>query len=452
MWRSARFFSRPGGTRKRGALHEAAGARDPEGRATDSSPLFALNFRTDLSAAAGSTSMRAWGRSSRESRAFGFMSWPCAARPERRLRIGYVSGDFRKHPIGLFIRPVFAQHDRDQVDVYCYSNDTTDDEITRELRNSADHWSAIAGLDDRLVTDRIREDAIDVLIDLSGHTERHRLAVFARHPAPVQATWMGYLNTTGVRAMDYRICDAYTDPAGATESFSTEQLYRLPHSQWCYAPYYDIAPVTVPHRERPDALVFGSFNQVSKITEACVDRWSEVLRRLPHSELVILDVPPGRSRSALLDRFARAGVDVARITARGREDILSYFTAIGNVDIALDTMPYNGATTTLDTLWMGTPLIALRGDTGIARGGFSILSTLCLPELIAETPAAYVEANVQLARDAAERTRLRTLLRPRLMASPLADTRGFVSDLEAGYRTMWRRWCDEQLRPAPSAR
>jgi len=428
------------------SAYEAASARDPGRQVTGSSPLFALNFRSDVPAETVFDEHVRVGTHLTRTGGIPFTSWTCAAQSDRLLRIGYVSADFRKHPIGLFIRPVLALHDREHFEVHCYSNDASDDEITHDLRHKADHWHPIAGLDDVLVIERIRSDAIDVLVDLSGHTERNRLAVFARHPAPVQATWMGYLNTTGVRAMDYRICDAYTDPPGETERFNTERLQRLPHSQWCYAPYYDVPDVHTPHPDRPDGLVFGSFNQVSKITDATVALWSDVLRRVPEGELVIMDVPAGRARAALLDRFTREGVDASRITMHGRKDILSYFSAIGHVDIALDTTPYNGATTTLDTLWMGTPVVALRGQTGIARGGFSILSTLGLEELIAETPDAYVEANVRLAKDPAARSRLRTSLRTRLMASPLTDTRAFVADLEAAYRVMWRRWCDEQLR------
>jgi protein O-GlcNAc transferase len=373
-----------------------------------------------------------------------FTSWPGSPDPDRRLKVGYVSGDFRAHPVGLFLHPVLAQHDRASFDVYCYSNRDLVDDMTHALRRAADHWEVVARFGDDLLAKRIRDNEIDILVDLSGHTSGNRLGVFARHPAAVQVTWLGYLNTSGLPSMDYRLCDRYTDPIGATERFHTEQIYRMPHSQWCYAPIHDVPLVADPHPERPGALVFGSFNQYAKISDACLDLWCRILAEVPDATLAILDVPGGRTREMFLQRLIRRRIDPGRVVIHGRKSILDYFAAISSVDIALDTLPYNGATTTLDTLWMGVPIVALRGGRAISRSSYSIMRSLDLPELIAADPEEYVRLNVGLAHDPRMRRHLRGTLRDRLKLSPLMDSAGFVRDLEAAYRQMWRTWCQSR--------
>ena len=365
--------------------------------------------------------------------------------PERRLRLGYVSGDLKQHPVGLFMRPVLTLHDRSKYEVHCYFNSEKADHATHVLRQSSDDWHDIEGLADADAASLIRSHHIDILIDLSGHTDNTRLPVFAQRAAPVQATWLGYLNTTGLQTMDYRICDGHAERNGIADRLHTEQLYRLPDSQWCYAPWFDVKSIGVPHSDRPKALVFGSFNQLQKIGDASLDIWCSVLRALPEAELLVIDVSEERSRRTLLDKFAQRSIVPERVTLRGRMDILEYFGTIGNVDIALDPYPYNGATTTLDTLWMGTPMVALEGDRGVARGGYSILRSLGLDELIAgATPEEYVDVNVRLAHDGIWRKALRASLRARMEASPLMDTSKFVAALEAGYRQMWRNWCSTE--------
>jgi predicted O-linked N-acetylglucosamine transferase (SPINDLY family) len=357
------------------------------------------------------------------------------------LRLAYVSGDFGPHPVAFFLRPILQHHDRSQFEVYCYSNSSQPNEIEPTLRARSDHWRTIAGLDDTRVIDQIRSDRIDILVDLSGHTNRGRLPVFARHPAPVQATWLGYLNTTGLPAMDYRITDAHTDPIGMTEHLHAERLVRMPHSQWCYFAWEEVAPIARPHADRPDAIVFGSFNQYAKITDASLALWSRILAQLPGAEVVVFDVRQARSAHVLLARMQAHGIDAGRVKLRGREPVRDYFAAIGNVDVALDTIPYNGATTTLDALWMGVPVVGLRGDRGISRGTYSILRALRADELVARSADEYVALNVRLAREPGWRAHLRQSLRPRLAASPLMDPKGFTRDLEACYRQMWRNWC-----------
>jgi predicted O-linked N-acetylglucosamine transferase (SPINDLY family) len=223
-----------------------------------------------------------------------------------------------------------------------------------------------------------------------------------------------------------------------TEHLHSERLYRMPHSQWCYAPVYDVPMMKAPHAAEPGRVVFGSFNQFPKVSETCLDLWCEVLRRAPTAELRMLGVPQGKATTALLDAVARRGVDPARLAVQPRLGIAEYFEAIGDVDIALDTLPYNGATTTFDALWMGVPLVALRGDRSIARGSYSILATLGIPELLAATNVEFVERNLRLAAESGWRKELRQTLRTRMGASPLMDTVGFTRDLEHGYREMRR--------------
>ena len=353
-----------------------------------------------------------------------------------RLRIGYLSGDFIQHPVGLFLRPVLMHHDRAQFESFCYSNHTKEDGMTRELRSHADHWRSIAANDDATAAQRIRADGLDILIDLSGHSARSRLLLFNRGCAPVQAAWLGYLHSTGLRATDFRICDRHTDPAGVAEPFNVETLVRLPDSQWCYAPVFDIPRMAEPRRDPPDRVVFGSFNHASKITDRCLDLWCRVLHAVPSSELRIHAVPQGRATSELLRRVAARGIGRGRISAHPRTSIDAYFAAIGDVDIALDTFPYNGGTTTFDVLWMEVPLVALAGERSVSRSGVSILSTLQMPELIAGSDDEYVDTHVRLAAGNGWRRALRETLRTRMQQSPLMDAPRFTRNLEDAFRRM----------------
>jgi predicted O-linked N-acetylglucosamine transferase (SPINDLY family) len=241
--------------------------------------------------------------------------------------------------------------------------------------------------------------------------------------------------------MDYRIVDTHTDPVGATEHLHTEQLVRMPHSQWCYYAWHDVDWIQSPHRDRPEVVKFGSFNQYAKITEATLALWSQLLSLLDDWELTVFDVRHSATGELLLRRMAQNGIDTRRVRLRGREPIADYLRAISSVDIALDTIPYNGATTTLDVLWMGVPIVGLRGDRGVSRSTYSILRTLGLDELIADSKASFVDMNLKLAHQASLRAHLRRNLRNLMLASPLMDAQGFTRALERIYREIWQRWC-----------
>jgi predicted O-linked N-acetylglucosamine transferase (SPINDLY family) len=400
--------------------------------------LFSLNLRHDVDPAFVAA----------EHRRFGSMMAARAepasarARPARRkgrrpLRVGYVSGDLLAHPVAWFLMPVLRNHDRGEVQSYCYSSGHVD-AVTERVRAVTDHWRPIAKRSDDDVLRLIDADEIDILVDLSGHTPRNRLAVFARRAAPVQACWLGYLNTTGLATMDYRITDAFTDPPGMTESLHTEQLARLPHSQWAYVPHTEGATPREAPRAPGEPIVFGSFNQMSKLSDGCLDLWAEVLSQVPDARLRVHAVPDAVASGDVLARLEARGVARSRVEMRGRMLTGEYLAALADVDIALDAFPYNGGTTTLDTYWMSVPMVALAGARGISRGSFSVASSAQLEELVVHDRAGFVARNVALARDAGERTRLRRTIRGRLQESPVMDAVRFTRDLEA----LYRRWTD----------
>jgi predicted O-linked N-acetylglucosamine transferase (SPINDLY family) len=337
---------------------------------------------------------------------------------------------------------VVERHDRSAIEVYCYSTGGRVDEYTRQLSARADVWREVSSLSASGLADAISRDGIDILVDLGGHSGIPQLAVFAQQPAPVQATWLGYLNTTGMTRIHYRISDRHADPPGLTDPYHTETLVRLPHSQWCYRPFISVACAEMPPFVRNGHVTFGSFNQALKISQTVRRLWTEILERLPDSRLVVLGVEAGRAQSDLVADLAGAAVDRARITVLPYASLQDYFEWFNSVDIALDTMPYSGGTTTCDALWMGVPVVTVPGTRPSSRSTASILSTAGLPEWIASSPEDYVRLAVDFARDEALLAGLRKSLRERLRQSPFMDEERFVRDLEAAYRQMWRKWCE----------
>ena len=364
--------------------------------------------------------------------------------PERRLRIGYVSPDFREHSVAFFIEGLLAAHDREQVEVFCYADLVREDGVSERLRQSAAHWRRITGQTDAQVSELIRRDAIDILVDLAGHTAHHRLLVFARKPAPVQVTYLGYCDTTGLSVMDYRITDALADPPGATEHLYTEQLVRLPDSMWCYRPPDYSPAVHPPPILRSGYITFGCFNVRPKITDAVLALWVGLLHAVPGSRLLLknLGFRDASVQQGMRDLLAAAGIPSGRVELAGpvptMQEHLEYY---GRVDIALDTFPYHGTTTTCEALWMGVPVVTLAGRTHAARVGVSLLTTVGLPELVAASPDEYVKIAAALAADVPRLAALRTSLRARMAASPLLDATRFARHVEVAYRQMWRTWC-----------
>ena len=362
--------------------------------------------------------------------------------PERQLRIGYVSADFRTHPVGYFIEAVLGAHDKSQVEVFCYANQRLNDDITERLRQFADQWRDISSLSDDEAANLVRRDGIDILIDLSGHTGHHRLQLFARKPAPVQATWMGYYATTGVRAMDYIIADRFVLPP-EEERFFVEKPARLPYSYLCFTPpQLDIEVSSLPALAA-GVVTFGCFNGIVKITPEVVRLWAEILRAVPNSRLFLKTMALGAStvRDRYQEMFAERGISPDRLMFSGGSSRAELLAAYNQVDIGLDPFPFNGGTTTVEALWMGVPVISLKGDRFAGHVSESILAATGLAEWVAESEEAYVAKAAGWAADLPKLAELRKTLRQRLLSSPLCDGKGFTRGLEAAYREMWRNWC-----------
>jgi predicted O-linked N-acetylglucosamine transferase (SPINDLY family) len=422
------------------ALECFAAARKlaPERFDLESAELFTLNCSEDISSDALFARHRAFGERLEKAipRRFQFRN---VKDPERRLRIGYLSGDFWRHPVALFTLPVIERHTEE---VFCYSTGVIADEVTQALKEAADVFRDVRSMSDDELADSIHRDGVDILVDLSGHSGVFRLGVLAQQPAPVQATWLGYLNTTGMKRVQYRICDAHSDPERLADAFHTETLVRLPHSQWCYRPFIADLPTRELPSKKNGYVTFGSFNHVSKLSPGIRKLWADILRRVPDSRLVLAGVPDGPARDGLRADLERAGVPAARIAALPPAALDVYLRSIGGADIALDTTPYSGGTTTCDALWMGVPVVALRGSRSISRSAASILSTVGLADWIAATPEDYVRLAARFARDEALLAELRGSLRKKMRLSPIMDEAAFVRDLEGAYRTMWRAWCE----------
>lgn len=349
---------------------------------------------------------------------------------DSHLRVGFVSPDFKNHPVGQFFLPVLQSLDKELVDIYCYSQVVSPDAITDRLRQAGGIWRSTVGLSDEVMADLIKEDQIDILIDLAGLTEGHRLGVFARKPARLQCAWLGYPNTTGLHQMDYRITDATADPPGMTEHLHTETLLRLPDCFLVYQPIEN--SLLKPLAE--DNLTFCCFNNLAKVSDGLLLLWSEIMRQLPSARLMLkyafLDDPAVREMTEA--RLLRHHIDISRVVLRGfngtKEEHLALY---GDCHIALDTYPYNGTMTTCEALWMGVPVVSLAGHTHVARVGASILSAVGCSELVATDAAEYIRKAVALAEKFERMKWYRESLRAKMQVAPLMDSSRFALELTA---------------------
>lgn len=358
--------------------------------------------------------------------------------PGRRVRVGYVSPDLRGHVVGWSIEPVLARHDPARFEVYCYSDGAVADDVTRRLRGHAAAWRESGRLDPGQLAEQIRYDRIDVLVDLTLHMGHNRMPTFARKPAPVQVTYLGYAASTGLPTMDYRITDPHLDPPG-TPPDGPEELLRLPRCYWAYRPAADAPAVGLPPAARNGFVTFGSFNNFRKVNPGVVAAWADILWAVPDSRLLIV-LRGGADNAHVLAWFERQGVAAGRVRLLPRQSVAGYFRLHGEIDVHLDPFPYNGGITNLNALWMGVPFVALAGDRPVARAGVSLLNNVGLPDLIAADVGEYVRKVVGLAQDPARLADLRGSLRDRLRASPLMDEEQFTRDLEALYLRAWERW------------
>jgi predicted O-linked N-acetylglucosamine transferase (SPINDLY family) len=361
--------------------------------------------------------------------------------PNRRLRIGYVSPDFNAHPVGRFILPVLASHDHRQFEIYCYASVQKPDVFTPRIQRHADVWRDIRILSDEEAAKLIRDDHIDVLIDLTMHMARNRMLLFARKPAPVQATYLAYAGTTGLDTIDYRITDPHLDPPGSSDEYYTERSIRLPQSYWCYEPPIRSLEMTPLPFVTKGFITFGCLNNFCKISAGVLQTWCGILTAVPNSRL-LLHAAAGNHRDTVRQKLSDSGIDPNRLSFMDKLPLPQYMRQYHNVDVGLDPYPYVGGTTTCDALWMGVPVVTLRGQTAVGRGGASILSNVGLTEFIAENPEQYLSIAVGLAGDLPKLGELRSSLRTRIERSPLMNARQFAADIEAAYRQMWRNWCE----------
>jgi predicted O-linked N-acetylglucosamine transferase (SPINDLY family) len=354
--------------------------------------------------------------------------------PDRRLRVGYVSPVFCEHCQSFFTVPLFSHHDRSSVEIFGYSDAASPDGVTERLRGLADCWRPTSGLSDEDLALRIRADRIDILVDLMLHLAPNQLAVFARRPAPVQVSWLGYPGGTGLSAIGWRLTDPWLDPPDLPAD-SVERPVRLPDTFWCYDPLTEVPVGELPSL-RTGRVTFGCLNNFSKVNGSVLDLWSRVLRALPECRLVLL-APSGESRVRVLRNL---GVEPERIDFVDFQPRERYLRTYDRIDLCLDTFPYNGHTTSLDATWMGVPVVTLAGGTAVSRAGLSQASNLGLPEMVCLSPDAFVSRAVSLASDLPALARLRAGLRSRMASSPLMDGGRFSRAVEDAYRAMWRAW------------
>lgn len=363
--------------------------------------------------------------------------------PNKRLRIGYVSPDFRTHSVVYFIEPVLKYHNQTYHEISCYAEVGQPDTVTSRLQTYASRWRNIKGLTNEQVYDLIRSDGIDILVDLAGHTANNRLLVFARKPAPVQLTYLGYPNTTGLPAIDYRVTDIWADPPGQ-EKFHTEALLRLPHGFLCYHPRTDAPPVNPLPALRTGRVTFCSFNAMRKITPEVIGLWSRILLALPNSRLVLKNksMRDTETRQRCLDIFGKHNIDPSRIDLLEiRQSAVDHLAVYNEIDIALDTFPYNGTTTTCEAIWMGVPVITLEGNRHAGRVGVSLFNQIGLGGLIGKSQDEYSQITIDLANDLDRLATIRSELRKRMADSVLCNGPSFIRDLESAYRDIWERWC-----------
>ncbi len=399
--------------------------------------LFALNYDFDTTQEEIYTKSLDWGSALLQNLGEDVHAFPNNLDKSRRLRIGYLSPDFRTHSVAYFFEPVLKAHDRGTVEIFCYANVKKQDETTLRLQAESDHWRLIAWKSDAEVVAQIRKDSIDILVDLAGHTGENRLPVFARRPAPVQVSWLGYPNTTGLSTIDYRLTDAVADPAGDADRVHSEKLIRLEHGFLCYQPDASTPGVTGLPSLTQGHITFGSFNNLAKVRPEVIKAWAAILHAVPGSHLLLKakQLRDNEIRDRYLNMFTAEGIAADRIELLGmlprKEDHLNLYNRI---DIGLDPFPYNGTTTTCEALWMGVPVVTIQGDRHGGRVGASVLHRVGLEELVAVSAEEYIRIACTLAADRQQLQALRVGLRQQLQESELMDSESFTRHLEDIYR------------------
>ena len=366
--------------------------------------------------------------------------------PDRRLRVAYVSADFREHPASRFLLPLIEAHNPSQVEVFCYNDATQPNALTDRFRAAAHVWRDTGSISDKALADQVRQDAIDVFVDPTGFMASNRILTFARKPAPVQVSYFGYPGTVAMSAIEWRLTDSLLDPPGMTESHYTEKLIRIDPSAMVYAPLSETEIVQPTPALKEGFITFGALNRLSKVTPGVIALWGRILAAVPRSRLLLLS-PTAHEQEAndeIRHLFARYGVPPERLELAPRSPRQSYLKLFHLIDIHLDPFPYNGCTTTCDGMWMGVPTVTLAGRAYASRMGVSLLTQVGLTDLVAETPEQYIQAAASLAGDVLRLNQLRYSLRDRMLKSPLMDYKGLAHNIEAAFRTMWKVWCERE--------
>lgn len=411
---------------------------NPGHAAANSNRIFTLHYHPSYDQADILREQRVWDKRHAQRLKAKILPHSNDRSPQRRLKIGYVSPDFKKHPIGQLVLPLLEHHG-DGFEVFCYSDVKSPDEMTRRFRETAGAWRDTAGLSDEALACGIREDRIDILIDLTMHTANHRLLVFARKPAPVQVTYLGTASGTGLSTMDYRLTDRHRDPEGMHDDLYVEQSIRLPETLFCYRPGIEIGVGPLP-ASKTGHVTFGNLNKFAKVTAPAMGAWGRLMRAVTDSRL-ILHADEGMPRRRVCELMQCEGIDPGRITFAGRQPLAEYFRLHDQIDIGLDTFPYNGSVTTCDALWMGVPVVTMVGQTGASRQGVSVLANVGLEHLVAKDWDGYVEIASKLAKDVEGLKELRAGIRKRMIESPIMNPERLARNVESAYRDMWVRWC-----------
>ena len=434
------------------ACFRQAVALAPDVPAAHSNLIYTLHYLPDITAEEIYREHRAWAQKFADPLAPAIRPPTPPRDPAQRLRIGYVSPNFRQHPVGRMLAGLFAAHDHHAFEIICYNTGTTSDPLTTRLRAGADEWHDIASLSDEALAAQIRADHIDILVDLTMHMANNRLLTFARQPAPIQVTYLAYCSTTGLSTIDYRLTDPHLDPEeeetqrvacpvgqgprwACSRAHYSEKSLSIP-SYWCYAPPPDAPEVNPLPALTTGHITFASLNNFAKVSPAALALFARILAAVPNSHL-LLHACPGNHRNRVLTTFAAAGIAPERLAFFDHLPHPQYLALHHAIDIALDAFPYSGGTTTADALYMGVPTISLYAAPAFTRGGLSILTAATLPDLAVSTEEAYFQKALTLATDLPALSTVRATLRPRLQASPLLDSRAFARSLESAYRQMW---------------
>jgi protein O-GlcNAc transferase len=429
-----RAYSECGLAAKARAALEAAVRARPGDAAACANLLMALHYCDDVDAGQIAAAHRAWARTVEPN---GPAPRPAiAAERPRRFRTGLLSGDFNDHAVMRFLAPLLERHDPARDELRCYYTGWREDAYTASARGWADAFVSVAGLTDAQLARRLRDDDLDVLLDLSGHSAGGRARVLAMRPAPLQATWLGYLDTTGLASVDFRLTDAIADPPGLTEVLHTEKLWRMT-AMWCYRPRGDAPACTPGPAQRAQGITFGSTNNPAKLSDATLALWAEVLERVPESRIVVHAHDDPLCRERVAKALAARAIAAGRVSTFGRESAADYLSRYAAIDILLDTTPYSGGTTTCDALWMGVPVVTLAGDRPFSRTSASVLHAAGLPEWVATDRAAFVRIAGALAADPAALALWRRTLRARVAASRLCDEEAMVEEFSTTLRSLW---------------